>query len=389
VIYNNVLEINTLFQESLNKIQLPETIWNPDAENYTNNDFHFEPLEAGLIDGAIEEIKSIPLLISLAVDYSTNPKTREKINKAFSDFDFTNAMDKWYESRKDLYTSGTIHKIEYRTGKDVVEVGTLIGTGGLATLGKIKKGTDLVEGVTSAIKKVAKEGESVLLSVFKSNLKNRIAKESNMTLRYVDDELSAIISNGKKLNLPEKEIEDIIFNGCRNSKKFTKDELISQTNFWKKVKDKGYPTSLFKTLNEYEKFGEAVKGLAKKWGLPENSIFVQGSSLKVSDISKIGDLDIAIKVDINTFDNLVAKFKKAARDVKIKNRIGNNGKIGGGDMFSPDVSTRQSFTTNAYTEIEKAFGGINFTQKFGVEKLQISIIKESGKLDVSPYLLVK
>ncbi|CAA0172190.1 conserved hypothetical protein [Tenacibaculum maritimum] len=158
VIYNNVLEINTLFQESLNKIQLPETIWNPDAENYTNNDFHFEPLEAGLIDGAIEEIKSIPLLISLVVDYSTNPKTREKINKAFSDFDFTNAMNKWYESRKDLYTSGTIHKIEYRTGKDVVEVGTLIGTGGLTTLGKIKKGADLVEGVTSAIKKVANKG---------------------------------------------------------------------------------------------------------------------------------------------------------------------------------------------------------------------------------------
>ncbi|WP_201295078.1 coiled-coil domain-containing protein, partial [Tenacibaculum maritimum] len=167
VIYNNVLEINTLFQESLNKIQLPETIWNPDAENYTNNDFHFEPLEAGLIDGAIEEIKSIPLLISLVVDYSTNPKTREKINKAFSDFDFTNAMDKWYESRKDLYTSGTIHKIEHRTGKDVVEVGTLIGTGGLATLGKIKKGADLVEGVTSAIKKVAKEGKSVFKSFSK------------------------------------------------------------------------------------------------------------------------------------------------------------------------------------------------------------------------------
>ncbi|MFL0112491.1 hypothetical protein V2594_06615, partial [Tenacibaculum maritimum] len=170
VIYNNVLEINTLFQESLNKIQLPETIWNPDAENYTNNDFHFEPLEAGLIDGAIEEIKSIPLLISLVVDYSTNPKTREKINKAFSDFDFTNAMNKWYESRKDLYTSGTIHKIEYRTGKDVVEVGTLIGTGGLATLGKIKKGADLVEGVTSAIKKVAKEGGDLIKRLDELNL---------------------------------------------------------------------------------------------------------------------------------------------------------------------------------------------------------------------------
>ncbi|WP_201288585.1 ATP synthase F0 subunit B, partial [Tenacibaculum maritimum] len=181
VIYNNVLEINTLFQESLNKIQLPETIWNPDAENYTNNDFHFEPLEAGLIDGAIEEIKSIPLLISLVVDYSTNPKTREKINKAFSDFDFTNAMNKWYESRKDLYTSGTIHKIEHRTGKDVVEVGTLIGTGGLTTLGKIKKGADLVEGVTSAIKKVAKEGGEALSFLEKSKL---FIKGENALLRY-------------------------------------------------------------------------------------------------------------------------------------------------------------------------------------------------------------
>lgn len=139
-----------------------------------------------------------------------------------------------------------------------------------------------------------------------------------------------IINNGKKLNLPEKEIEDIIFNGYRNSKKFTKDELISQTNFWKKVKDKGYPISLFKTLNEYEEFGKAVKGSTKKWGVPDNSIFVQGNSLKVSEISKIGDLDIAIKVDVNTFDNLVAKFKKTARDIKIKNRIGNNGKIEGG-----------------------------------------------------------
>ncbi len=142
-------------------------------------------------------------------------------------------------------------------------------------------------------------------------------------------------------------------------------------------------------MDDYEKFGKVVKDLAKKWGLPERSIFVQGSSLRVSDISKIGDLDIAIKVDAGTFDVLTAKFKKTARDAKIKNRIGNNGKIGGGDMFSSNTSTRQSFTTNAYVEIEAAFDGVNFTQKFGVEKLQISIIEEAGKLDVSPYLLIK
>ncbi|WP_407277499.1 hypothetical protein R5O20_06865 [Tenacibaculum maritimum] len=209
VIYNNVLEINTLFQESLNKIQLPETIWNPDAENYTNNDFHFEPLEAGLIDGAIEEIKSIPLLISLVVDYSTNPKTREKINKAFSDFDFINAMDKWYESRKDLYTSGTIHKIEHRTGKDVVEVGTLIGTGGLATLGKIKKGADLVEGVTSAIKKVAKAGGDLIKRLDELNLSVLTKKlddlEDAVKTKFFDD-FADISDDGlkildKKINL--------------------------------------------------------------------------------------------------------------------------------------------------------------------------------------------
>lgn len=64
-------------------------------------------------------------------------------------------------------------------------------------------------------------------------------------------------------------------------------------------------------------------------------------------------------------------------------------KLKGGDMFNPDVLTRKSFITNTYAEIEKTFGGVNFTQKFGVEKLQISIIKESSKLDVGPYLLVK
>ncbi len=223
-----------------------------------------------------------------------------------------------------------------------------------------------------------------LVSSFKSSLKNRIANESNMTLHYVDNELKVIIDNGKKLDLPEKEIEDIIFNGCRNSKKFTKDELISQTNFWKKVKDRGYP-NLFEGLREYEKFGNALKNLTKRWNLPSNSIFVQGSALRVSDISKIGDLDVAIKVDKNTFNNLVDRFKSASTNPRIQNRIGKNGKIGGGDMFG---SNSKAFGVEAYDEIENVFKQ-NFTAKFGVEKLQISIIQEGGKLDIMPLLPMK
>ncbi|GAA3523226.1 hypothetical protein GCM10022393_42520 [Aquimarina addita] len=109
----------------------------------------------------------------------------------------------------------------------------------------------------TAVAKINNAGGS-FVNTFKTRLIDRISRETRMTMRYADDELKEIIENGKRLDLPDNEIEDIILNGCRDSKAFSKEELISQSNFWKAVKDRGYP-NLFKSLIEYEKFSSVIK----------------------------------------------------------------------------------------------------------------------------------
>lgn len=186
--------------------------------------------------------------------------------------------------------------------------------------------------------------------------------------------------------MPESEIEDIILNGCRPDKSFSKGDLISQSNFWNVVKQRGYP-NLFQSLNEYEQFSGVVKQLAQEWNLPSNSIYTQGSSLRISNITDIGDLDIAIKVDVSTFDYLVERFKLAADNPTSVNRIGINGKIGGIDMFKAS-GEKGSFTGKFYPKFEESFGQ-SFQSKLGVPSIQISIVKEGSSIDVSPFLKLK
>ncbi len=228
-----------------------------------------------------------------------------------------------------------------------------------------------------------------LVPKIKTNLVNRVAKEAdNMSLNHLsDDAIKKIIENGKKMDLPDKEIEDIIFNGCRKNKQFGKEELIAQTDFWKKVKNRGYP-NLFSNLQDYEKFSGIINNLAKKWDLPKDKIFVQGSSLRVADVTKIGDIDVAIKVDANTFQKLTNKYQSYVTSDKVLKRIGKNGKIGGLDMFSSSDIGKKSFTIEFYNSFEKIYKQ-NFTSKFGVEKIQLSIIKEGSVIDVSPFLKLK
>lgn len=224
---------------------------------------------------------------------------------------------------------------------------------------------------------------SDLLPAFKSRLSNRIANESAMTMHYVDDELKLIIENGKRLNLPDNEIEDIIFNGCRDSKAFSKNEIISQTNFWSIVKNRGYP-NLFTSLQEYENYCNIIKEISKNWNLPEGSIFIQGSSLRVSDASQIGDIDIAIKVNRTTFDNLVDRFYDATTSTGRQNTItaeALKGRISGGNMFF-DTSGSGSFIGQIRNSLD-----FSFSQLSG--KTKISIIKNTSKIDVSPYLKIK
>ena len=147
---------------------------------------------------------------------------------------------------------------------------------------------------------------------------------------------------------------------------------------------------MFNSLQEYEQFGGIIKKLAKEWNLPENSIFVQGSSLRVSDISKIGDIDIAIKVDASTFDKLVTRFKEATTNTGRRTTITNEalkGKISGGNMFF-DKSIDGSFKGKVMNALDNYYG-TPVVNRFGIDDIQISIIKNSENLDVSPFLKIK
>jgi hypothetical protein len=236
-----------------------------------------------------------------------------------------------------------------------------------------------------------KEGEALAKAgqagdtwqTIKNSISGRIAGKQGWVLKYTDAEIQQVLANGKSLNLSEKEIEDIILNGCRPDKTFSAVDLISQTNFWNVVKQRGYP-NLFNSLQEYEQFSNVVKDLAKEWDLPANSIYVQGSSLRMKNVADIGDLDIAIKVDAATFDKLVERFKNAttAKQAAI-NADKSKGLIRGVNMHTS--GTDRTFTGLFYDNFKESFG-LEYSQKFQNKGFQLSVIKEGSSIDISPYL---
>jgi hypothetical protein len=262
------------------------------------------------------------------------------------------------------------------------DIVSLTSTGNGKIIGKVKnRETGVVHDAEFSLVVNNAEWQAI-----KTSIANRIAGKQGWALKYTDNEIQEVLTHGKGLNLPDHEIEDIILNGCRPDKSFSKADLISQCNFWNIVKQRGYP-NLFQSLQEYEQFSGVVKQLAQEWDLPANAIYVQGSSLRISNAADIGDLDIAIKVDAATFDNLVERFKANTTNVNTKARIGNNGKIGGVDMFK-STDANGSFTGGFYPKFETSFGQ-SYQSKLGVPMIQISIVKQGSSIDVSPFLILK
>ena len=103
-----------------------------------------------------------------------------------------------------------------------------------------------------------------------------------------------------------------------------------------------------------------------------------------SPATKIGDIDIAIKVDGSTFDNLVDRFFDATTSTGRQNTITQEalkGRISGGNMFF-DAGGSGSFIGQIRNNLDLSFGQLS-------GKTKISIIKETSKIDVTPYLKVK
>jgi hypothetical protein len=252
---------------------------------------------------------------------------------------------------------------------------------------RIRQEANKIGEINNLLERMLEAEIELSLLRIKTSLERRIAEESDLFfLKFSNDELRTVVRNGKELGLPDQEIEDIIFNGCRKKKdKFTVDDLIAQSNFWSKVKKRGYP-NVFTSIQDFEEFSEIVKETVNDWGLPDGNLFVQGSSLKIENIADIGDLDVAIMVDAATFAKFEAQFKSMVTSQKVINRIG-NGKIGGLDMFR-NGNDGIAFTLDIYKKLEARYK-MNFKAKYGVTKLQISIIQIGGHLDVTPLMRLK
>ena len=142
--------------------------------NYDKVPIHIEPLGAGITDGAIEEIAGIPQLISLVIDYNTDQKVKEKIDKAWEELDSDKVVQyakDFVKNRSVLYDTGSHHQIEYQSGKDVTAL-ALAATGISATVKTLKESTEYVKDLVSLVKKKVDDGGSKLVT--KLNLGKRL-----------------------------------------------------------------------------------------------------------------------------------------------------------------------------------------------------------------------
>nr|MCU0434624.1 hypothetical protein [Bacteroidia bacterium] len=240
-----------------------------------------------------------------------------------------------------------------------------------------------VSACTGAFLRLGDDGVNWLS--IKNSINTRLTGKQGWTLKYTDAEIQMMCTEGRNLNLSSIEIEDIILNGCRPDKTYVAADLVAQMNYWLVVKQRGYP-NLFQSLQDYDQFSLVVKQLAQEWNLPTNSIYVQGSTLRESNAAVIGDIDVAIKVDAATFDNLVERFKNATTVKQAAIEADRSKGIIRGTNMHTSQSNR-TFTGVFYDNFQSSFG-IEYAQKFQGKGFQISIIKENSPIDVSPYLKI-
>lgn len=215
-------------------------------------------------------------------------------------------------------------------------------------------------------------------------LANRIYINIKEALKVTDDkgmwfskrEMWQIVKRGKELAIGKGEIEDIVFNACSRNM-YTVDEVILQLEKWEQVRRLGFP-SLFANLEEFNEFGGLLKGLAKEWGLPDGRIYVQGSALRMENPQ---DLDVGVIVGKVEFEAIRAKYKPAVKIKIILDHFGENGKISGYNLYRDNDNFTRKFLELYY---QKSIGGGN--TKIRNVKIQISIVKEGSKIDISPYL---
>jgi hypothetical protein len=205
---------------------------------------------------------------------------------------------------------------------------------------------------------------------------------------YTVEQVEDIAQHGKLLGYSDKEITDFLEMGsiAKPMKKppkvpLTPDEIKSQMENWLKVvKPRGFPY-LFENLEQFESFKSALKDIVKKYGVSNDKIVLQGSSLRTPAAK---DVDIAIFVS----DDLFAKYAQKCRD-GLLSRVGDKAKgnllqqlddqISDGyisKFFFDRIDPKISFGAEVHTILEAPFKVIT----------DISVMKESSRLALTPAM---
>jgi hypothetical protein len=224
----------------------------------------------------------------------------------------------------------------------------------------------------------------------KSRVRDRIRKySSEFTMIHNEQQLNELIEYAyAELRLTERELSDLLYISCRNAKPIPFAEIKLQMANWKNViEPRGYPFK-FNTKLDYDAFTDDLKDLVQSYGVPNGKLKLQGSALRKANPD---DLDYAIV--------LTKAEAEAQMKIMKANYLARNGMKANADYRKYEKNLQEAFElgiikpnywkkadgTDILNEAVKPGGILSNTQ---FSKINISIVIENGRLDISPYLNV-
>ncbi|MBE9468859.1 MAG: hypothetical protein IMY72_11165 [Bacteroidetes bacterium] len=143
-----VVAAKTWTKTICDKMEVPEQTWNQSSGNfeaYKRSPVNVEPLMAGVGDGTFEEIKSIPELITLALDVAFDKEIRTSLWQSLTSLsweDIKNLPIKMIRDKIDIYKNSHASVVKHEAGKDGVAIASMF-----FGFGSAKKAKELAETV--------------------------------------------------------------------------------------------------------------------------------------------------------------------------------------------------------------------------------------------------
>ncbi|MBZ4418525.1 hypothetical protein [Myxococcus sp. RHSTA-1-4] len=217
---------------------------------------------------------------------------------------------------------------------------------------------------------------------------------------YSAEEVAQVANHGRSLGLNDQQIADFLEVGAikksKNKPVPSAEDLQQQMTNWKtEIEPRGFPYK-FESKEQLAEFQQKIKELSERYGLPEGSMVIQGSSLRTPEAK---DVDVAIFVSDEVFDAFAqrsrdameANFKdptskKSRNNLKELDRHIEKGfvpmynfpRLGGERAYDGMGSSERTFTKDFKEDVLKAMG---LPPDFPVD---FSIMRRSSKMDMYP-----